>query len=151
VGRVRGGRVHFEPWYGSEDPIRIVRGGEWELFDPAWTREDFRVTAQRDRMGLRLGGTALKCRREGERASCPVVPGTIQVPPGGEAIVLLADSQTLGGYPRIAHVVSVDLHRIAQLQTNTKVRFEEVSLETAQDLLRVREAEIARLRVGLAG
>jgi antagonist of KipI len=79
------------------------------------------------------------------------VPGTIQVPPGGEAIVLLADSQTLGGYPRIAHVVSVDLHRIAQLQTNTKVRFEEVSLETAQDLLRVREAEIARLRVGLAG
>ena len=79
-----------------------------------------------------------------------VAPGTIQVPPSGKPIVLLGDCQTIGGYPKIAHVITVDLPVAAQLRAGDKVRFQEVSLVDAHHLLFERERELERFRIGLS-
>ena len=76
--------------------------------------------------------------------------GTLQVPPNGEPILLLGDCQTIGGYPKIAHVITADLPIAAQLCPGHQVRFQEVSLMEAQRLLREREEDFARFRVGLS-
>jgi allophanate hydrolase subunit 2 len=79
-----------------------------------------------------------------------VAPGTIQVPPSGKPILLLGDCQTIGGYPKIAHVITVDLGIAAQLRAGDRVRFSEVSLADAHHLLLERERELRRFRVGLS-
>ena len=79
-----------------------------------------------------------------------MAPGTVQVPPDGQPIILLADAQTIGGYPRLAHVIAVDLPLVAQLQAGNTVRFQEVSLEEAHRLWLARERDLAILAEGLA-
>jgi len=78
-----------------------------------------------------------------------VAPGTVQVPPGGRPILLLGDCQTIGGYPKIAHVITVDLSIAAQLRPGDTVRFQEISLPEAHRLLFEREQELERFRIGL--
>ena len=109
----------------------------------------FTVTSDSDRMGVRLEGPELTRSRDGDLLSEAVAPGTIQVPPNGEPIILLGDCQTIGGYPKIAHVITVDLAAAAQLQAGDTVRFVEISLEDAQRLLRERERDLAMFRTGL--
>ena len=122
------------------------------------TNEGFSVTAEADRMGARLDGPELKradnvpgpaAASSMDLISEAVVPGTIQVPPGGKPIVLLGDCQTIGGYPKIAHVISVDLPIAAQLRVGDRVRFHEVSLTEAHQLLAERERDLAEFRVGI--
>src|SRR5690606_33717464 len=88
--------------------IRILPGAQWEAFTEEsrknLLRKPYRVTADSDRMGLRLSGPALTRSEDGELASHGVVPGTIQVPAGGLPIALAAGCQPTGGYPVIAHV-----------------------------------------------
>ena len=100
-------------------------------------------------MGVRLEGIELKRNHDIDLISEAVVPGTIQVPPGGRPIVLLGDCQTIGGYPKIAHVISVDLPIAAQLRVGDRVRFHEVSLTEAHQLLAERERDLAEFRVGI--
>src|SRR5438094_343670 len=113
-------------------------------------RGSARVTADSDRMGARLEGSDLQRTEPGDLLSEAVAPGTIQVPPNGQPILLLGDCQTIGGYPKIAHVITVDLPIAAQLWPGNSVRFEEVSLAEAQNLLRAREEDFTRFRVGLS-
>ncbi len=130
--------------------LRIIRGKNWN--DEAGSRllaTTFRVAMNSDRMGLRLEGARIEPADESELVSEAVAPGTIQLPRGGMPIVLLADCQTIGGYPKLAHVITVDLARAAQLQPMDEVRFEITTLEHAQDLLRTRERDIALFRAGL--
>ena len=101
-------------------------------------------------MGVRLVGPALTRRVARELVSSSVVPGTVQVPPDGQPIVLMADAQTIGGYPQIAHVISVDLPLVAQLRPGDTLRFREVTLEAAHQLILDRERALALLREGLA-
>jgi antagonist of KipI len=101
-------------------------------------------------MGVRLTGEALRSAHEAELVSAPVAPGTIQVPPDGQPIILLADAQTIGGYPRVAHVISVDLPLIAQLRPGDTVGFRVVSLDRARELILAQERALALLREGLA-
>jgi antagonist of KipI len=101
-------------------------------------------------MGVRLTGASLARTINRDLASSPVAPGTIQVPPDGQPIVLLADAQTIGGYPQIGHVISVDLPVVAQLRPGDTVQFDPVSLETAHDLAAAQEKAFALLREGLA-
>ena len=115
--------------------IRVLRGPEYESFtasahDALWS-DEWRVTPQSNRMGYRLAGTALTRDAQGELLSHAVLPGTIQVPPGGQPIVLLADAQTTGGYPRIGAVIQADLWKLAQLRLNGSVRFVPSSREQA--------------------
>ena len=82
--------------------------------------------------------------------SSAVAPGTVQVPPDGQPIVLMADAQTIGGYPQLAHVISVDLPLLAQLRPGDAVSFQEVALGDAHQLWLAREYALAILREGLA-
>jgi len=96
------------------------------------------------------GGRGLRRVGGAELTSMPIGPGTIQVPPDGQPIVLLADAQTIGGYPQLAHIATVDLPLAAQLRPGDTVRFEMVSLEETYELLNARERALRLLRQGLA-
>jgi antagonist of KipI len=139
----------------KENPIlRIVRGAEWDRFIAsshlALTSHPFVVSPDSDRMGARLDGPELKRNEDVDLVSEAVAPGTIQVPPSGKPIVLLGDCQTIGGYPKIAHVITVDLPIAAQLRAGDHVRFQEVSLAEAHRLLAERERNFNCFRTGLS-
>jgi antagonist of KipI len=134
--------------------LRIVTGNSWNCFTPeaqqSFLSTAFSVAPESDRMGARLDGPKLDRVEEADLLSEAVAPGTVQVPPNGKPILLLGDCQTIGGYPKIAHVITVDLPIAAQLSPGSAVRFQEVSLAQAQDLLRERDEDFARFRVGLS-
>ncbi|MBP0625012.1 biotin-dependent carboxyltransferase family protein [Cupriavidus consociatus] len=132
-----------------EAPLRVVRGREWDAFSAdahaAFTSAKFRIGAQSDRMGYRLEGPALALSAPREMWSEAVAFGTVQVPPDGQPIVLMADRQTTGGYPKIAHVCAVDLPRLAQRMPGESVRFTVVGLDEAQRLAQLQDTAFAAL------
>jgi len=139
----------------KRDPVlRFIRGVDWNRFDAStlqrFTSEPFSVSPNSDRMGVRLDGPELKRRDETDLISEAVAPGTIQVPPGGKPILLLGDCQTIGGYPKIAHVITRDLSIAAQVRAGDRVHFSEVSLQEAHRLLMERERDLDRFRIGLS-
>jgi antagonist of KipI len=109
----------------------------------------FKVSSNSDRMGYRLNGVELALREPTELLSEGVAFGTIQLPPGGEPIVLMADHQTTGGYPRIGEVASVDLPLIAQLKPGDRLRFRLVSVEKAQQAYLAQERDLAMARAAI--
>jgi antagonist of KipI len=138
------------PAYSAAPEVRVVRGAQAEEFGGALFGVEFKVSPQSDRMGVRLGGPPLVRAGGIELVSAAVAPGTIQAPPDGQPIVLMADAQTIGGYPQVAHVISVDLPLIAQLRPGDTVRFREVTLSEAHELALARERTLEILRDGLA-
>ena len=100
-------------------------------------------------MGARLEGPLLWRKDQADLLSEAVAPGTVQVPPNAKPILLLGDCQTIGGYPKIGHVITVDLATAAQLRAGDKVRFREVSLPEAHRFLLQRERDLGLFRVGL--
>jgi antagonist of KipI len=134
--------------------LRIVRGPDWARFtaeaQTALVGAPFTVTLDSDRMGARLEGLDLPRHDSSDLLSEAVAPGTLQVPPNGRPILLLGDCQTIGGYPKIAHVITVDLPIAAQLWPGDLVLFHLVSLPEAQELLLEREENFGRFRVGLS-
>jgi len=134
--------------------LRFLRGVDWSRFDPVTiqrlTNQEFSVSPDSDRMGVRLDGPELKREGETDLISEAVAPGTIQVPPSGKPILLLGDCQTIGGYPKIAHVITVDLGVAAQLRAGDSIRFSEVSPQDAHRLLVERERDFERFRIGLS-
>ncbi len=137
------------PAYGGDSLVRVVRGAQAGEYAEGWNAARFTVSRQADRMGVRLAGATLVRNNTQDLISSPVVPGTIQVPPDGEPIVLLADAQTIGGYPQVAHVVTVDLPLVAQLRPGDTVRFREISPGEARALMVAREHSLALLKEGL--
>jgi antagonist of KipI len=137
-----------------EPILRFIRGVDWNRFNASTlqrlTSETFSVSPDSDRMGVRLDGPELKRQDKADLISEAVAPGTIQVPPNGKPILLLGDCQTIGGYPKIAHVITVDLGVAAQLRAGDHVRFSEVSLADAYRLLLERERQLELFRVGLS-
>jgi antagonist of KipI len=104
----------------------------------------YRVGEQSNRMGLRLeGGAAISPRGAGQMITEGVSLGAIQVPAGGAPIILFVEQQTTGGYPRIANVISADLHRIGQLRPRDEIRFEQVTFDRARSLLLAQEKLLA--------
>jgi antagonist of KipI len=139
----------------KRDPVlRFIRGVDWNHFNASTlqrlTSEPFAVSPDSDRMGVRLDGPELKRDEKTDLISEAVAAGTIQVPPSGKPILLLGDCQTIGGYPKIAHVITVDLGVAAQLRAGDRVRFCEVSLQDAHRLLVERERDLKRFRIGLS-
>ncbi|MEY2479870.1 MAG: antagonist of KipI [Verrucomicrobiota bacterium] len=138
----------------KQNPVlRVVRGKDVDLFDESvfeiFLSERFVVHADSDRMGVRLEGAELRRQENVDLVSEAVAPGTIQVPPSGNPILLLGDCQTIGGYPKIAHVITVDLSLAAQLRPGDRFRFQEISLDDAHELLLDREKDFVRFKVGL--
>jgi antagonist of KipI len=123
-------------------PIRVIRGpsdGIGELVGPSW-----HVAQNSDRVGLRLDGATMLAGGSAGVPSFGVVPGTIQIPPDGAPIVLLADAQTTGGYPVVAVAIAADMPRLAQLRPGSAIRFEEVSIEVATAAARRQRAALDR-------
>jgi antagonist of KipI len=133
--------------------LRFIRGSSWHRFSAATlqrlTSEEFLVSPDSDRMGIRLDGPRLERRENVDLLSEAVAPGTVQVPPSGKPILLLNDCQTIGGYPKIAHVITVDLPSAAQLSPGDRVHFAEVSIRDAHALLLERERNLEQFRRGL--
>ena len=103
----------------------------------------YRVAEESNRMGLRLEGAAIPAPSGGEMISEGVSLGAIQVPEGGQPIILFVEQQTTGGYPKIANVISADFHSLGQLRPRDEIRFERVELETARTLLIEQEKLLA--------
>ena len=130
--------------------IRIIAGQQWDVFT-AQARQlllnaEFRIGALSDRMGYRLEGPTLARARPLEMISEAVTFGTVQVPPDGMPIILMADRQTTGGYPKIAAVASVDLRLLAQMAAPQALRFQVITLEDAQKIYLAREREYSHVR-----
>ena len=131
-------------------PVRVIAGEHWALFSnetqALFEAATYKINPQSDRMGYRLDGPALLRRDASELISEAMSFGTIQVPSDGLPIVLMAERHSAGGYPKIAHVISVDLPLLAQLAPQQQVQFELISLDAAQSLYLQREKTIAQLR-----
>jgi biotin-dependent carboxylase-like uncharacterized protein len=119
-------------------PIRVIPGPQRAGFAPEiWDRfliGTFHVTAQRDRMAMVLGGVELPATGGHDIVSDGTVPGSVQVPGSGLPLVLLAESQTTGGYPKIATIASIDLARLAQLPVGAPLRFAAISRDEGEAL-----------------
>lgn len=103
---------------------------------------EFAISSQSDRMGFRLIGETIPIAQQTEMLSTAVTRGTIQLLPSGQLIVLMADHQTTGGYPIVAHVASAAIHRFAQKKINENLCFEIITLENAQQLYLQQEKEM---------
>jgi antagonist of KipI len=139
------------PWFDLDphNRVGVIDGAHFthmtdaaqrRLFDSA-----FRIGGDSSRMGLRLREARLELREPLNLVSAGIVPGTMQLPPSGDPIVLMAEAPTCGGYPRIGHVAAVDLPRLAQRRPGDGVRFTPVSLAEAQTRYLERERALAAL------
>lgn len=149
---------HRMPYRVSPQPVRIVPGRHWQNFPVAMREQlvaaEYRVGNDSDRMGYRLAGPLIDARRSHDVLSEGVVMGAVQVPPGGQPIILMADRQTTGGYPVIAVVIGVDLPVVAQLAPGDTLCFKlaapgesyAAALAREQQLELVRQALATRLR-----
>lgn len=144
--RHRGGQVAGEsvPLPGEDVTVRVILGpqDEWltEEARAAFLKEVYRISLHSDRAGARLLGRTLAHRATGDFLSDGVLPGAIQVPSGGEPIVIMPDGPTTGGYPKVAAVISADVRLVAQARPGTRIRFRAVTMDEALDALR-RERE----------
>lgn len=141
--------------YKREDvhTIRVIKGPEFELFQEKSIADlfinQFRVSKAADRMGYRLDGPMLALKTAKEMLSSAVTFGTVQVTPEGIPIILMADHQTTGGYPRILQVLSTDLGKLAQLHSGQEFQFELLTLKQAQTHLINRTHKFNQLKQSL--
>ncbi|WP_166208149.1 biotin-dependent carboxyltransferase family protein [Cognatiluteimonas telluris] len=145
--------------FGQPARIHAIAGADACVPKDGLFAREWRVTADSNRQGLRLeptttrastGEAPLRPADLRERISEPVAPGTIQLPPDGQPIVLLADAQTHGGYPRIAHAIQADWPRLAQLRPGDRLRFEACSREDAWQARRAQAQRLARIALAIA-
>jgi len=129
--------------------VRAIAGPQNDYFSEAeidsFFAGHYTVCAGSDRMGMRLQGKRLDHARGYNITSDGIAAGSIQVPGNGQPIVLLADRQTTGGYPKIATVISADLPALGRLPIGAKIAFEHVSVEAAQALRRALFSDIERI------
>jgi len=139
------------PFYSRFPTVRVVAGAEFEsltaLGEQSFRHQNFTVSQNSDRMGFRLSGEPLFLLEKKELVSSAVNFGTIQLLPDGQLIVLMADAQTSGGYPRIAHIIETDLPIVAQLGVSDRIAFQLISIEEAENILMELEINLNFLRV----
>src|SRR5579872_6141361 len=139
-------RVNSEKVYRFPHEIGVTPGREWPQLaassQAAFLENNFMIHPSSDRMGYQLKGAPLALREPLELVSSAVSFGTIQLLPDGQLIVLMADHQTTGGYPRIAHVITAHLPKLAQLRPSDTIQFKLMDLQAAEQLLVARQKEL---------
>ena len=142
-------RLPSPPPAASEQPIRVVLGPQQDRFTEAALADllesEFRISKNADRMGMRLDGPALRHRDGWDVVSDAIATGAVQVPGSGQPILLLADHQTTGGYPKIATVISADVPVVGRRRAGDAIRFAAVSIAEAEQLARDQQRRIAAL------
>jgi len=136
-----------------DQPIRVILGPQQECFTEeavaVLLSAEFRISKNTDRMGMRLDGPPLRHRDGWDIVSDAIATGAVQVPGSGQPILLLADHQTTGGYPKIATVISADLPVVGRRRPGDALRFAAVSIEEAEELCREGERRLAELVAAL--
>lgn len=139
------------PFYSRFPTVRVTAGAEFENLtaesEESFLKQVLRITRKSNRMGYRLDGEKLQLNKNKELISSAVNFGTIQLLPDGQTILLMADHQTSGGYPRLANVIKIDLPLAAQLGANDKVGFHLISLEEAEQLYLQFEKDFTLLKI----
>jgi len=142
-------RLPAPPAATGGQPIRVILGPQQEYFADeavaALLDAEFRISTSADRMGIRLDGPLLRHRDGWDLVSDAIATGAIQVPGSGQPILLLADHQTTGGYPKIAAVISADLPVVSRRRPGDPIRFAVVTIEQAEQLARDDEHRLAAL------
>jgi antagonist of KipI len=141
---------YFDQFLFSNEPIRFIKGRQFDLFDDEsitlFQKVSYVLTKDVNRMGYRLDGPKLSLIKAQEIVTEGVTFGSVQIPSSGQPIILMADHQTTGGYPKIAQIISSDLPRLAQLKPGDTITFSELSLSKAQQLAFKRENQIRALQ-----
>lgn len=139
---------------GYAKAIQFLRGPEFKWLDESSQEklidETFAISSLRDRMGYRLKGNELKRKNE-DLISTAVTFGTVQLLPDGQLIILMADHQTTGGYPRVAQVITADRSKLVQTSVGETIYFREVSLQEAEDLLMAQRKILKQIQVTCHG
>lgn len=134
--------------------IRVTNGSQYGFFTESskvqFEQESFKVSNQSDRMGYRISGPSLELKEKRELLSEAVTNGSIQVPPDGNPIILLADSQTTGGYPKIAQVITADIPFIGQVKPGDSIQFAKVTLRDAEQSYLKKEQLLKELKTSIA-
>ncbi|MCI8763607.1 MAG: biotin-dependent carboxyltransferase family protein [Lachnospiraceae bacterium] len=142
--------LELDEFNQNEVTLRVVLGPQDEKFSrqgiETFLSSEYTVTSDFDRMGCRLEGPFIARKETTDMISDGIAFGSIQVPSHGKPIILLADRQTTGGYPKIATVASVDIPWLVQRKTDHKVRFKAISVEEAQRLYLEESEELNRMR-----
>jgi len=142
--------IELDKIYQATGHIRCIEGIEWELLEDTskagFEKNDFVISDQSDRMGYRLNSQPLLLMQPMELISSPTDTGVIQLLPEGNCIILMADHQTTGGYPRIASVIKADLPKLAQARTGRVVNFTIVAQQTAEDALNQLEKTVREIK-----
>jgi len=138
--------------YEPANSIRCIKSIEWDLLDELskqnFEKNNFEITNQSDRMGYRLSSEPLLLEQPAEIISSAVDAGTVQLLPDGNLIVLMADHQTTGGYPRIASVIKADLPKLSQVRPGQKIDFKTVTVTEAEDALISMEQILTEIKAG---
>jgi biotin-dependent carboxylase-like uncharacterized protein len=138
------------PAYHEENEIRVILGPQDDYFAKdglhTFLNSFYEITVDSDRMGYRLKGPKIISKNGSDIITDGIPLGSIQVPQDGMPIVMLADRQTTGGYAKIATVVSVDVDKFAQMKPGDKVKFTQINLEEAHQLLSEREKKITEMQ-----
>lgn len=133
----------------ADAPIRVVLGPQDDYFSKegieTFLSSAYTISRDADRMGYRLAGPRIAHARGFNIVSDGIVTGSIQVPGAGEPIVMMADRQTTGGYPKLATVISPDLRLVSQRRSGEAIRFAAVGIEEAQAIARERAELVRRL------
>jgi len=141
------------PFYSRFPTVRVVASAEWENLSEesreTFLSNSFSIRRESDRMGFRLEGENLNLTEKIELLSSAVNFGTIQLLPDGQLIILMADHQTTGGYPRVGSVATIDLPLLAQLNPGDTVNFYLISINEAENLLVQQEIELNYLRAAV--
>ena len=134
-------------------PVRVVLGPQDDYFTEeaieTFLSQAFPISKEADRMGQRLEGPQIRHRAGFDIPSDGIAKGSTQVPGTGHPILLLADHQTVGGYPKIATVISADIPRACQMLPGMAYHFTAVSVEAAEAARRAQEAALSRLIAGI--
>jgi antagonist of KipI len=130
--------------FGNE--VYVLKGNEWDLLSESsragFLENNFTIHPSSDRMGYQLKGVDISLSKSYDLISSAVSFGTLQLLPNGQLIILMADHQTTGGYPRLAHVISSHLPKLAQLRTSECLQFSITNMDTAENLLAAQQKEL---------
>ncbi len=144
--RVLHWRADVSKTYQSPNEIFIIKGNEWQQLNGTsqydFIENSFIIHSSSDRMGYQLRGTHLQLSNPFELISTGVNFGTVQLLPDGQLIVLMADHQTTGGYPRIGHVISAHLPKLAQLRPSDSIQFKLIDIDSAEELFFQQQKEL---------
>ncbi|HLQ72753.1 MAG TPA: biotin-dependent carboxyltransferase family protein [Bacillota bacterium] len=148
--------VRYHDFYAltHEAELKVIEGKEFDWFTEEsknnFLKDPFTLSPESNRMGFKLNGPNLQTKQQQELLSEGVTYGTIQVPSSGQPIVLMADHQTIGGYPKIGQLISANFSKLAQLQPGAKIKFTRISLEEAERMYIKKEQIINHIKQSIS-